>query len=98
MPYLYTEIEPEIQWSNNEFNIYKTYAENDYNLPYEYWFTLDEATSGQEDAYEFDIREFEIYDMFLSINENLDILVKNKYITKEGWKYCEFQSYKKHLL
>lgn len=41
MPYKYTYVEPEVVWFNKEFSIYKTYDDNDYDNPFEYWFTLD---------------------------------------------------------
>ena len=85
MPYIY--MEPEIVWFCKEFNIYKTYDNDDYECPFGYWFTLDADTCGKENHYEFDIRDFEEYDDYLCIEENFDILVQKGYITKDGWRY-----------
>ena len=98
MPYKYTYVEPEVVWFNKEFSIYKTYDDNDYDNPFEYWFTLDKETCGCEYAYEFDIRDFKEYDGFLSIEENLDILVQKGYITKDGWRHKLTDEFTKHYL
>ena len=98
MPYIYKYMEPEIVWFCKEFNIYKTYDEDDYDKPYDYWFTLEPDTCGQEGAYEFNIRDFEEYDDWLTIEENFDILVQEGYITKDGWKYKLSDELNKHYL
>lgn len=98
MPYKYVYMEPEIAWHCKDFNIYRTYDNNNYDKPYTFWFTLDEETCGVEGAYEFDIRDFEIYDEYLSIEENFDILYTKGYITKGGYRYKLKDDFLRHLL
>jgi hypothetical protein len=76
----------EIQHCYRDITIYRTYAEDDYDMPYSYWFSL-YNDNNDEDYTNFDIREFETYDDYQSINRNLEHAIIAGLITLKGFKY-----------
>jgi hypothetical protein len=86
MAYKMEWVDAEIQHAYQDIIIYKTYSDDDYSEPYSYWFSLYEDNMEDSDT-NFDIREFETYDDFQSVNRNLEHAILAKLITKDGWKY-----------